>query len=1062
MPIPVTCPLCGVKYRVADRLNGKTITCKECNEVISVGGGQGRSLPPRRNSSSDGNAPRPRQTSSSNSSNKGVIAGGIVGGVVLLIGVALYFVMGWDNKENETTVAKTPVDVQTSPPTTGPVTTPPSSSQASSETATRPQPSSGSGFSKSSTPEKPSLSFSKSENWTVKADPAPEVVTDSSSSAQAIKLDQKNLSSNGGGLAFPISASPFVAVKTGAILKESYEIYEAHTGRRIAEVKAPSSVQDVGLSADGAYLAIAYSAGQKVDVWDLPNEKSLGTLSTGDLSTKTYLSDVYVAGGRLIGVSSIGRMFKVWELPSGKLLREIQGPEKCRSTYGHAVSPGGNYLAVVSNFLTHEVEIFDLMTGKSAGALSMNNKPSSSSLSALGFSHDGSQIAIVYDLGPKSHMVVWSLEAGTQVANFEVGASLKDQLDPVYQSKTLESFPDNQHWLVHSLGIIDINTKNLVYSFPKQDKVSIFPSRKILGNEQLIAIDVDGGDPRLKQITLTEEELQAGATIAASGGMASDLKLPPLQSVHFTKAQPALTNTDWKITLKPLAHQTTPDSITIKSKGTVRDVAASRSATPILTVRSGLSEDLEDSGYTYYQSAKNKPHSFYLNVKPIQPVCEQSEIITYNTQGDELTRFVIPYSVHLYGISPDGKWGLFEHHRSAGRLDLFELAGEGKHIAGWRPYQVAEKKADRDILTAAVIDDQHILTHSMNDHLVVWKVPELTPVWRLEKVETFALSPQGDTILVAQGNELLDQSFSAFDSRTGEGQGHLKLEEAASAIAIHPNGKWAGLVLQSSSGNSLAVMDLSNGEFIDQFPVPGTATELVWAGDDYLLMDQSQLISRPLQTIVWKYDTANTDLSPVQLNSKLLTVARGKRLTKIRSVDVPSAEIARKLDPKQLEKLSVLKPGDQVQLQINMGPESILEPLKSEAQTAIAEKLKDSNITINANSPVSLTVQMSLKNQGNKELSKIGNRNEKETVTQKEIVVDMSYKSQGKNLWGTKRGFNNLKIGLIRTKQGQSTQLSIDENMIDSTKSFFQKLSLPAFLFKAEALEGLGSSSLAN
>ena len=962
--------------------------------------------------------------------------GGIAGGV---IAVAAFLMMGSGNDDPKITVAQTPAETRTSAPTTAPVTAPSTNSSgntsqpsSSSQTnrATRPQPTSEkssrptsrSGFSQSAKPEKPSVSFTKSEEWTVKADPAPEDLSFMSETSRPIKLDKNNLRANGGGIAFPISASPYVAVKSGDYSNATYEVYEAHTGRRSAEVQAPNSVSDVALSADGAYLAISHNSGQKVDVWDISKEKTLGTLVTGEVKTRTNLSDVYVAGEQLIGVSSIGRMFKVWELPSGKLLHEIQGPEKCRPTYGHAISPGGNYLAVVSNFLTHEVEIFDLVTGKSAGVLSVNNKPILSSLSALGFSRDGSQIAIVYDFGPKSHLVVWSLETGTQVANFEVGSNLKDQLDPVYQSKTLESFPGNQRWLVHSLGIIDTQAQSLIYSFPKQEKVSLFPSRKILGNEQVIAINVDEGDPRLKQITLTEADLQAGANIAASGGMASDLKLPPIQSVDFTKAQPALTNKDWNVSLQPLAFQSLPESIAIHSTGAARDVVVSRSAQPMFAVRTGFNEDLKETKYTFSLSIRQSPHDFYTNHKPIQPVGEKSEVMTFDADGQELDRFSIPYSVQLYGISPDGQWGLFEHHRSQGRLDLYELTSEGKHITSWRPYQVAEQKEDRDILSAAVIDDQHVVTHSMDDVLVVWKVPELTPVWSLEKVQAFALSPQGDTILIAQGNEIIDPSISAFDSQTGEGQGRLEFQEAASAIAFHPNGKWAGLVLQSSSGNSLAVMDLSSGQIIDHFPVPGTATELTWAGDDYLLMNQSRLISRPLQTIVWKYDTTNVDLSPVQLHSDLVIVERGKRLTKLRSVKVPAENIAAKLDPKQLEKMSVLKPGGAVRLEIKLDSGGLLEPLKAEAQAAISKKLRSSNLSINSNSPIVLSVQLNLNNQGDKELSKIRNRNEKETVTQKEIIVKVAYLYQGKALWGTLRMFNNLQGVLVRTKQGKSTQ----------------------------------------
>ena len=297
------------------------------------------------------------------------------------------------------------------------------------------------------------------------------------------------------------------------------------------------------------------------------------------------LSELGIWKTRLVAMSTVSRDIRVWELPSGNLKHSIKPGDRFQSTGGHSFSPNGRYVAVNGEYLEKRVDVFDLETGQLAGSITPKGKPTISKLEALGFSRDGKQLGIVWSTSDRSRMVVCDVSTGDILRNFELDGRLETELKPIYQSHELESLPGNDRWMAHSLGIIDTQAEQLIFRFPKQDKVNVFPSRRVLNGEQVIALTASGGDPQLELVSVSSADLEAGARATAAGGMASDATLPPLTAVDSSSAQDGIASTQWEGAPDPLIAASLSGKVRVDTKGTIRELAISRAANPVFVTR---------------------------------------------------------------------------------------------------------------------------------------------------------------------------------------------------------------------------------------------------------------------------------------------------------------------------------------------------------------------------------------------------------------------------------------------------------------------------------------------
>lgn len=1076
MPISVECPDCGERNRFPDHLEGKNGRCKSCRSRIAI----------RRRKKSG----KKKQAASG-----GLMIVGIAIGVLLLAGGGIFFFLnsgGEDDALNLAEVAPVeqgenasneaaPADIQSpnltdaSPATPDSTSTPPTgmvatggqpASSATPATSFQQPKSSSSAASGFQNPANSALglTFSRSEEWQVQPDPGTAPLEIEVGKPLRIKLDKNSL--RGSGLVFPVAPSPFVATRSGTFSNEVFEIFNVATGQKVSEAPSPGSSAVMALSEDGTYLAAALSGAKQIAVFDLRAGKSLGTLTTSETGM-FQTTTLAVWKDRLVALSNIHKGIKVWELPSGKLLQEITTDDKFNPDYGHSFSPGGRYLAVDGQFLEKRIDFYDLESGKLVGSISPAGKIRVSELEAMGFSSDGTRFAAIYGIDiftpparKYSRMVVWDVATGTSSADFEMEPRLKEQLDPVYKSHTLESLPDGNRWLVHSLGIIDASVEKLIYSFPKQENVDLVPSRKVISSGAVLSAITSTGSPRLEETKFTEEELLAGIAAASAGGFASDAGMPPLSPSDASRAADALVSNSWTAQPDPLRSSAIQESINVSTAGTVRGIVVARGPQPFIGVQAGIDEDLNDPKIANYEQTRQIFESRGLELEVPIPIAKETELLVFAADGTAVAKQRIPFSAQLHAISPDGKWAAVEQHRTNGRLDVYAVENEGKHLIGWRPFGSASDKNHREIRKVDFIDSEHLATLSKNYQLVVWKLPSLEAVWKMDEASDFAVSPGGKTVAVVQGNILGSKSLAIFASRTGEGLGATDLTGQSKAIAFHPNGELLAISLDSEANKTLRILEVESGQTAEEFPLPLAAASVCWTGPDNLLLNGRQLVNRPMQSVVWSYNADDALFPPTQVAEQLTALQRASRKVLIRTVDIPHAGMAAKLNRDQLASQAVLKPGDTVKLDVQVGTEPLLSPFRASAAQTLTAQLQASQTQVNPNAGIICKASISTTTEGTTTLSKIGDRSVSETVNRKLITIEIEYTRQGSTIWQSRRRVSNLDQILVRLKPGQPAQEAIDEQMLKSAESILSRMKLPMYIFGENAGKGLGTSTL--
>ncbi|MDA7503646.1 hypothetical protein N8553_01535 [bacterium] len=1072
MPVSVECPECGARNRFPDHLDGKSGRCKTCRERIPVRQSRKRSGKKRKKQSS----------------NTALIAGVVIG-LLLLIGVGVAFMLNSgeepeqgqladnDNGDQSDSFQNSTPDVQSEKaehnvPDSSNASSTSSMKDDSTESVASTTPpvteSSGSqgGFSKPATTESEPdlLTFSRSTNWSIKADALESSIQFEPGKEVRVNIPKDSL--RGSGIVFPTTASPFVAVRTGSSSKTKYEIFDVTSGRKSGETPAGNSSALAALAPDGTYLALCTSVAKEIEVFDIQGKKSLGMLQLSD-EERFQIGSIAIWNDRLVALSTIQRGFKVWELPSGKLLQYVTADDKFNPDYGHCFSPNGKYLAVDGEFLEKRVDIYEVLTGKVVGSISPAGKVRVNELESLGFSLDGKQLCITYGVDiysqpsrKYSRVIVWDLEPGTVAADFEIEPKLKDQLDPAYKSHTLQPIPGGNRWLAYSRGIIDAGVEQIVYSFDKHDGVDLVPSRKVMGPNWLLSVILEDGEPQLEQTKFTEESLLAGAASAAAGGIASDAKMPPLTPTDLNRASIATPVQQWTAEADQLETGIFNGPIKVNSKCILRDIAISRGSQPIVAIRAGIDEDLSDPKITGYEQAREIYASRGLVLEKPQPLAKESEIIAYDGTGSEIAKLTVPFSGQLQAISPDGKLALLEEHRTNGRLDAFAVENDGKHLVGWRPFGSEGDKNHRELKRVDFVDANHVATLNENYKLVVWKLPSLEPAWKYEEAVNFAVSPGGKHLCVIQGGILGAKGIAVFNSQTGEGLGKVDFEGKITALAYHPSGEFLAVATDSKANKTVRIIDMNSGATIEEIPVPVLTTTLAWTGTDNLLLNGTQLLNRPLQAIVWSYTSKEIALPQNQINDQFTFAAIFGERAVVHSVEVPDSSIAANISQDRLAKLAILKPGDVVSLNVQVPSGATALPLEADVVNALTQSLETAETKVAQTSAISLDVKITPKSEGTVVLSKIGDRSVSETVTRKFILIDFSYQKDGKSIWSSTRQVGNLDRMLVRLKAGQSAQAAIDELMLENANSLFKSMKLPRYIFKESASQGLGSSPL--
>ena len=1094
MPIQVACSECGKRYRFPDERAGDTVECKECGVDIEIPGGRSR-----------GEKKKKKQASSGVGA--GVLIGGGAGAVVLL-GLVAFLFMGRGQPpvappnvpavNNGQPIAANPGvppannAVPANPAAPG--TTPPhvaANPVIPPANAAANGPAAGAGFSKPpATTTGPTQGFKPVKDWKVAVDPLPEPLVLDDAKKFNVKTVDGYLQDNF--VVYPETPSPFVLVGQNGSNKESREVWNLVTGAKTGVVKGPRiSGGNLGFSPDGAYVAWFRHEGTAggIEVYDIQSKKTLGALAVD--SGKFNVARVCLpTSKRVVALSNVHRSILTWKLPSGDLEWQITMDKNGQPDPRQAFSPGGRFLAVVADFLTKAIDIYDLDKGEKAGSIEFAGR--GPDLFGMTFSRDGKELAAAYgdSFSDKAErVVIWNVADGAIVSDFELPNPEQRKRDMLSSKTSLQWFPDGKRLLLSGQHVIDRESKSVVFTFPKPSlDFATSLTRRVLSDTAIAAWEGTNKSAALAPLELKADDIARAKEVAAAGGLMFDAKLPKL--TPFDRGQAANRTTmdaAWKAAADPgPSDGKFAGTIPLKSgDGRARELEFSRPDIGIVCVRMTDEEDTTQAAIaglvprTHLVTGNNRSR-IRVRIPPVP--CRVNWLELYDAaKRAPAGRIDIDFPCELMAVSPDGARVLVQAIDGEGRLDVFAV--EGTHIAGCRPFQNEAEKQKRDIASAVFLDANTVAACSLDDRLIAFRLPSCEPIYAVDDAGTLAVSPGGKLIATSAENRV-----ELRDALTGEARGTVPLAADVQALSFSPQGDRLAVLMAGRSGTAVVVVDLATGSPTN-VPTPQAIAPLIWCGENEVLLGSPNtsdlastrkgvnvdralmLVDLNRKAVLWSYIYGTQD--HVTFGQKTFdgrfwlagSTAKGKT-GQITSIALPEPATTKLLGDKKFDAQALVRPGASVGLKFDVLSPPGIEGYAQKARALMEGAIKSNDLTIKEGAPIQLVITIATANaSGTITLQSLGGRGGQKppdiTVQRKAAVVRVAYESAGKAVWESKHDLSNDFFGITRLPEGKDAQTVLDESMWQRALSILEKNPPPTHVFSAEAARGLGTSRLA-
>ncbi len=1101
MTIQVACEECGKRYRYSDERAGQTVECKECGSDIEIPGGRPRGGKKKKSKKGTGLP-------------VGLLAGGGFAALAL-IGVLAFLFLNRKQAAlptppaavtGEQALAANPaqppsaVVVPTIPaPPANSGTTPsnlasqpdpsnptPATSPVAPPANTKPVPSGvASGFQQS----KKAKGFKPVENWKVSVDPSPDAVALDES--KPFKIKTVTGFSVESVVSYPTTPSPFVLIGQEVASKDPMELWNIVTGAKTATIKGPKTGgHDCGISPDGSLFAWFRheGGGGGIEVYDIKAKKSLGVLPVD--STKFNVARVCLpTPKRIIALSNVHRSILSWSLPSGDLERQIAMGENGQPDPIFAFSPGGRFLAVVADFLKESVDIYDMDSGEIAGSLQFVDR--GPDLFGIAFSLDGTQLAAVYAKSYTSdaeRVAVWNVADGAITADFELPDPDQRKRDLLNSKSGLQWFPDGKRLLFSGQYVIDLDSKSVVFELPKPTlDFSRMITRRVVSNTSVAAWEGTKKSATISPIVIQAEDIARAKEVAAAGGLMFDAKLPKLTAFDRSKAADrSASNSAWKAGSDPAPGTASLlDSIPFTTdEGRCRQLEFSSSNSGIACAR------IADEGDPSSVAMKslfirtqlitgNKRSRIRSRVPPLPCLKNWLEIVDVSKQAPS-RRIDVSFPCELMAVSPDGSHVLVQAIDGEGRLDIF--SADGQHVAGCRPYQEESDKLKREIASAVFLNANTIAAASMDDHLIVFRLPACEPVYSVDDAGTVTVSPGGKYIATcAQDRVELREALS------GESRGVVQVEGTVVELSFNVKGDKLAVLTDSRRGTAVIVIDMATGSPAS-VPIPQATLPMVWCGENELLLGNPltnapraqgtkfnvgrtlMLLDLSRKAIVWSYvydSQDNLTFASKTFDGRFWLAGAGEsgKPSQIKALSLPEPATTKLLEGKTFDAQALVQPGSSVGLKFECPDPAGLSGYSKKVREQIESGIKLNELTINESSPVKMVVSIApLNESGTVTIKMLGVSQADKvpdfTLQRKGVSVRISYETDGKTIWASNHQVFNYSFGLVRIPEGKDLQAYFDQLMWQQASNLVDGSIPPSHVFAPDSTRGLGSSRL--
>ncbi len=348
-----------------------------------------------------------------------------------------------------------------------------------------------------------------STGWTVTADPPAEPIKVPTEAGYTIPVPM------GQGVLYPPTPSNFVALGKNEKASDVRQVFDLRTKEVVGEIGGKHDFsREVKLSPDGQFLMTegkpTAAQSRSIEIWSFKTGGLIQTIVASP--TPAFIGLLgFARGNQAVTARYIGKgdLISVWDVETGKLAREVLGPPSFRRE-ATAISPGGRYLALISN--DPSLVVFDLTTAKKVGEKALPKSGSGYvNPEGLSFSPDGSELAGLFTSGTESKLWVWDVAKGTVVVDHTLKGNVKLNVPGAqsYKGRAIEWLPDGSAWLLSGHTIVDRAGGRPVWIF-RSGEGDFYPEPRLLvDNDHMLTVGGPTDDRRLEVVALPWKQVDA-------------------------------------------------------------------------------------------------------------------------------------------------------------------------------------------------------------------------------------------------------------------------------------------------------------------------------------------------------------------------------------------------------------------------------------------------------------------------------------------------------------------------------------------------------------------------
>jgi len=749
-------------------------------------------------------------------------------------------------------------------------------------------------------------------------------------------------STDGAHVLFPRGVATFAAVP------ESYDddgprrVYDMRTGRVIGRIAG--DVLDnhyrwkpIGraLSADGKWYATG-GGNPTDDTWrvEVVPTRGRGGHSMNLTTGLDYCWLGLAADGRLIiGIDEGLYTMRFVAFKPGENRALWQTPT-LRADEDHiTLSPGGRYLVMsVADRNSSQIIALDTGTGERVGRLTghADDHPRVGPV----FSRDGAELAALYR--EDQTLKIWDADTGRLTDTLQVeedSYTSGGSIAWVGEDGRYIMLPDGREDVV----VIDRRNGNVVH----EQELGHDLNRYTVSSEHVLTVERNDrrrSDVRalLTNAPLPMDRIAAASETRKAGGTLAEVGLPAIEPVDASGAK--------RMDPVPTLPENWPDLVDAPP-----EAASAVFRRPVHIPRVGRGNWLD----MVHAVPAMGPALVYQSNMP-----EAGAVWVDLASRRRPRKLDLPGPQQPLALSPDGARGVFVTDRH--RLDVFELRPL-EHVAGGRSEQAW--------VDAFMPDNEHVITTNAEAKLVMWKLPELTPVY--------------------------------------------VIDDWHAPLTVSPGGRY---MLYVGRGVQVIIWDLTTGKATAEFmPQRGVRTNKLTFAEQNMLMFDELLVDADTGAALWRYEG-----EPLSDSTPNATIAvfkdSGNRVT-LAAHNLPHDTAARAIreQGRRTGVNPVVGPGKHVRLDIKNHPDA------GKLRKAITERLRDAGMTVSKSSDIVLQVRHNVDSKS-QTYEEIGS-GKKQNVTIKKIHDRYAWRVAGEELWhGTVNLGSNDPGEMVHLREGETVQ----------------------------------------